>query len=128
MTVSATAIAAHPPTQLLHITLRRDWEVAQATGSYTPASLETEGFIHLSEAAQLIWVAQQFYRAQRGLVLLAIDPARLTAELRYDAVPGHGTFPHLYGPLNLAAVTEVFGFEPDGDGDFALPEALLPDQ
>lgn len=124
MTAPAAAIAPYPPIPLLHITPRCDWEAAQATGSYAPASLEAEGFIHLSEAAQVLWVAHQFYRSQRGLVLLAIDPACLTAELRYDEVPGHGTFPHLYGPLNLAAVTGVFGFEPGEDGEFGWPEAL----
>ena len=40
------------------------------------------------------------------LVLLVIDPARLTAEVRFEHADGDD-FPHLYGSLELAAVIEV---------------------
>ena len=33
-------------------------------------------------------------------------------------------FPHVYGPINLDAVTNVVPFEPDEDGNFTLPETL----
>jgi len=33
-------------------------------------------------------------------------------------------FPHLYGPLNLDAVTEVLHFPCDAEGQFVLPAAL----
>lgn len=111
---------------LFHIALRSDWQAAQLPDSYAPASLAAEGFIHLSNLDQVTWVANQFYRAQPGLVLLCIDPERLQAELRYDAVPGHGTFPHLYGPLNPSAVTAVVPWEPSETGEFYLPETLTP--
>jgi uncharacterized protein (DUF952 family) len=109
---------------LLHITFLSDWQAAKVQGHYAPASLETEGFIHLSEAGQVVWVANQFYPGQSGLLLLCIDSSRLTAELRYDEVPGHGTFPHLYGPLNVDAVTGVLPFEPGAEGGFVLPAEL----
>jgi uncharacterized protein (DUF952 family) len=110
--------------QLLHITPLSDWQAASAKGHYAAASLETEGFIHLSQPGQVVWVANQFYLGQSGLVLLCIDTSRLAAELRYDEVPGHGRFPHLYGPLNLDAVTGVLPFEPGAEGRFALPDGL----
>lgn len=114
------------PTLLVHIIEAETWAAAQAAGSYAAASLEAEGFIHLSQPQQVVWVANQFYRGQSGLLLLCIDPAQLSAELRYDEVPGHGTFPHLYGPLNLEAVTGFLPFELGADGDFILPQALHP--
>jgi uncharacterized protein (DUF952 family) len=55
-------------------------------------------------------------------VLLEIDPTKLTADLRFDPVPNLGSFPHLYGPLNIDAVQQVFPFEPDDDGSFSWPE------
>lgn len=115
---------AEPAQLLVHIIDPAAWQTAQAAGSYAAESLETEGFIHLSQPQQVVWVANQFYGGQQGLMLLCIDPARLTAELRYDEVPGHGTFPHLYGALNLEAVTQVLPFGLDEDGKFALPAEL----
>ncbi len=104
--------------KLFHIIANTAWAEAQAQGSYQPPSLEAEGFIHLSGEKQVIATANRFYRGQMGLVLLEIEGDRLQAELRYDDVPGHGTFPHLYGPLNLDAVVKVWPFEPGVDGTF----------
>lgn len=100
-------------TKLFHITEAINWKTAQAEGFYSPTSLQTEGFIHLSEQGQVEWVGHRFYRGRSGLVLLKIDSERLMSELRYDEVPGDGTFPHLYGPLNIEAVLEVVPFTPD---------------
>lgn len=117
---------------ILHITPRADWHAAQIAGEYGAASLEGEGFIHCSTAAQVIDVANALYRGQRDLALLVIDPARLTADLRWEPPahpgalanaqePSGETFPHLYGPLNLDAVIRVIDFPPREDGTFNLP-------
>ncbi len=121
---SAAPSGQENPQLLVHIIDAGTWTAAQAAGSYAAASLDTEGFIHLSQPQQIVWVANQFYKGQSGLMLLCIDPAKLSAELRYDEVPGHGTFPHLYGPMNLEAVTQVLPFGLDGHGSFVLPTEL----
>lgn len=109
------------PNMLFHITERTAWETAKAEGSYRAPSLDTEGFIHFSMPEQVIATANRFYKGKSGLVLLQVDPSQLVALLRYESVADHGTFPHLYGPLNLAAVTKVWPFEPSLDGCFTLP-------
>ncbi|HMQ34809.1 MAG TPA: DUF952 domain-containing protein [Chloroflexaceae bacterium] len=106
---------------IFHITTVAAWEDARRAGAYTADSLATEGFIHLSTRAQLLWVADRFYRGQAGLVLLAVDPARLLAELRYEESEPGQRFPHLYGPLNLDAVVAAHPFPPEPDGTFRLP-------
>ena len=75
---------------------------------------------------QILRVADSFYAGQHGLVLLVIDPRRLTSELRWEPGTDLPTdlFPHLYGPLNLQAVLKVLDFEPAADGKFHLPESL----
>lgn len=110
---------------ILHIASRAGWQASQQSGSYTPESFEKEGFIHCSKQEQVLRVANNFYAGQHGLVLLVIDPARLGPELRWE--PGTDAsaelFPHLYGPLNLEAVTRVLEFEPDTQDRFThLPE------
>jgi uncharacterized protein (DUF952 family) len=93
-------------TSVFHITTRAAWDAAQAAGAYRADSLATEGFIHLSTAAQLPRTLQRFYRGVPDLVVLAIDPARLRSELRYERADGD-EFPHLYGPLPLDAVVSA---------------------
>jgi uncharacterized protein (DUF952 family) len=109
---------------IFHITQRQAWHAAQAQGLYRCESLDREGFIHCSTQAQVIRVANWFYRGQAGLVLLQIDADRLQAELRYDPIETGEAFPHLYGPLNLESVVQVHTFEPQADGSFELPDAL----
>jgi uncharacterized protein (DUF952 family) len=116
---------------ILHIIPHAVWEQAQATGTYRGDTLDAEGFIHFSTPAQVVMVANARFRGHPGLLLLVVDPARLTAELRYEA-PFEATnpteaaqvFPHLYGPLNLDAVVNVAPFEPGEDGLFTLPDGL----
>ena len=108
---------------ILHITSKTAWETAQRNGFYTAPSLESEGFIHCSTPAQVVATAMRFYAGQSGLVLLVIDPARVKAEIKYEA----GTdkpdelFPHIYGTLNLDAVTRVPDFASDSAGNWVLP-------
>ncbi len=112
---------------LLHLTTPDAWETAQRDGSYTADSLRTEGFIHCSEPRQVLWVANTRFRGRTDLLLLWIDPARVTAMIRYENLEG-GTdlFPHLYGALNVDAVIRVTPFRPSADGTFG-PEQLTPD-
>jgi uncharacterized protein (DUF952 family) len=111
---------------IYHIAIRADWERALADGEYTRSSVDKtladEGFIHASQASQVARTANRFYRDVAGdLVLLVIDPGRLRAELRYEDVPGAELpFPHVYGPLNVDAVTEVRPFAAGPDGTFAF--------
>lgn len=107
---------------ILHITHRADWQTARVAGEYWPDSLDTEGFIHCSTPEQVLGPANEFYRGQTDLVLLVIDPAHLTQKLVYEDCYESGTaFPHIYGPLNLDAVTAVVPFIPLADGTFELP-------
>jgi uncharacterized protein (DUF952 family) len=108
---------------IYHITSRTSWLAAQKSGEYTADSLAVQGFIHCSKANQVVRVANTWYTAQRGLVLLEVDESRLKSEVRWE--PGTDKldelFPHIYGPLNLEAVTQAYSFEPDSSGQFSLP-------
>ena len=78
---------------LFHIARRRDWEAAQRVGAYRISTLDRtlaqEGFIHLSFANQVRGVADRFYAdVDEQLVLLSIDPSRLTASVVIEPVAG----------------------------------------
>ena len=72
------------------------------------AEPEAEGFIHCSTPAQVPGVLSRYYASYAGdLVLLTVEPERLTAPLTWDVVntvTGE-RFPHVYGPITPDAVT-----------------------
>ena len=111
---------------ILHLTSRLAWSAAQARGQVSADSLAGQGFIHCSRVDQILRVADSFYTGQSGLVLLLINPHLLKSELLWE--PGADLaselFPHVYGPINLDAVLQVFDFEPAANGKFTLPPAL----
>ena len=109
--------------RLFHITTRSSWEQAVAIGVYRAPSLATDGFIHLSGEHQWLATANRFFRGERGLALLAISAERLRCEVRYEPAD-RDVFPHLYGPLNVDAVVEVFDLPVAGDGTIGLPAAF----
>ena len=61
---------------------------------------------------------------RHDLVLLCIEPARVRAEIRYEALVTDESFPHIYGPLNLEAVERVLEFPLQADGTFQLPPGI----
>ena len=100
--------------RIFHIATLADWEAAQVSGAYTTSTrgvtLEEEGFIHASRADQWEGVRERYYAdVTEPLVLLEIDTELLDVPL-VEEPPAPGlteTFPHLYGPLNPAAVVAV---------------------
>lgn len=109
-------------TSLVHLCSAADWERASDVGEHRPESLSAQGFIHLSTPEQVHLPANRLYAGRTDLVLLRIDPVRLTSPVRWEpGVPGDPAsmlFPHLYGPLPAAAVTSVTPYPPGADGDF----------
>ncbi len=86
-------------TRIFHITERNRWQQAELEGEYRPASLGREGFIHCSLPHQLAGVANALFRGQRGLVCLVIDPERVRAPVRYEALGTTRALPsHLWPP------------------------------
>ena len=110
---------------ILHITTASEWAAAQEAGEYRAPSLETEGFIHCSTPAQVVHVGDWFYRDVPDLVLLCVDPAGLTSELLWEASADAfaGEFPHVYGPIALAAVVSVEPWS-RGENGFEIPDAV----
>ncbi len=107
--------------RIFHIATVADWEAAQRSGSYTTSTLgrtlAEEGFIHASHGDQWQGVRQAFYGGvTEPLVLLAIDPERLSAPLVEEVPEGADrAFPHIYGPLNADAVVRAIPLDDHGE-------------
>jgi uncharacterized protein (DUF952 family) len=58
-------------------------------------------------------------------VLLEIDLEQLSCPVLDENLEGGcELYPHIYGPLPMAAVIAVHPLSPDADGSFSLPVAL----
>jgi uncharacterized protein (DUF952 family) len=116
---------------IYHIAAGPIWAQAQRDGEYTMSTrdktLAQEGFIHCSDASQVAGVANLFYPGERDLLLLVIDPERVTSRVQYDPVADQ-RFPHIYGPLNVDAVLEARPFAAGPDGTFRFTETLLSER
>lgn len=107
---------------IYHCSLVSDWQVAQLAGEYTISSrgrtLADEGFVHASYAEQVPGVLQRFYADLTDpLCLLRIDPGLLQAPVvAENLMGGDELFPHIYGPIPVAAVVGVEALTRTDDG------------
>jgi len=99
---------------ILHLAVRSEWEAARDAGSYPWSTrgltLDEVGYVHCSHEHQWRGVRDRFYAdlADDELVLLVVDESRLSSPVvveRLDGAPD--AFPHIYGPLDIAAVVET---------------------
>ena len=109
---------------IYHIISRSDWEEAAGGECYRGDTLDTEGFIHCSTAEQVVDTANILFSGHEDLLLLEIDEERLSAEVRYEDAGDGRLFPHIYSPMEIAAVVKVIDFPLEADGRFTLPTML----
>ncbi len=105
---------------IYHITSQDAWEEAQREGEYQAESIMSEGFIHCSERSQVAGSANRYFKGQKNLIVLQIDPGYLKSRLLYEESTGGQKFPHIYGPLNLDAVRGIQPLISNQDGSFSF--------
>jgi len=98
------------------------WAAGRFHGSADDAR---DGFIHLSAGDQLAGTLASHFAGQDGLVLLALDAGRLGPALKWELSRGGALFPHLYAPLDLAALLWVELLKLGHDGRHILPEGVF---
>ena len=88
-----------------HLVPAEIWDAAPDAEPFRVASLDDEGFIHLTHGmADLADVGNRYYRDDpRPHVALTIALRWLTSPWRYD---GDERFPHVYGPLDRGAISQ----------------------
>jgi uncharacterized protein (DUF952 family) len=107
---------------------------------YLPEAFTQDGFIHCTAGTNmLVEVANAFFAdLEDELLVLEIDPTRLTAPLKYEPPmpPTHSSatsretstatpdtlFPHIYGPLNRQAIVRCFALARTETGQWQMPK------
>jgi uncharacterized protein (DUF952 family) len=93
--------------RIFHIVTPPRWDSFASHDFYEADSLLSEGFIHCSFENQLEGVIGRYYRNEKELLLLEIDPALLTSELKEEASTNGELYPHIYGTINKHAVVGI---------------------
>ena len=105
------------------ICLASAWREAERQGVYRGSADDArDGFIHFSTAAQVAETARKHFFGQTGLFLIAVDADALGEALRWERSRHDELFPHLYGELDLGAVTAILDLRTRSDGYHDVPE------
>jgi uncharacterized protein (DUF952 family) len=106
------------PYSLIYKIVPRDlWVDAERSGRFEGAPVDlADGYIHFSTASQVRETARRHFSGKDDLLLVTVDVARLGDKLKWEPSRGGDLFPHLYGHLFMAWVTDVvpLPLEPDG--------------
>jgi uncharacterized protein (DUF952 family) len=101
-----------------------EWREAQSAGAFAGSAVDRQdGYIHFSTALQLAKTAARHFAGRHGLLLLWVDDAELTADLKWEPSRGGDLFPHLYAALPVEAVKRVDALPWDGSRH-AIPPGL----
>lgn len=101
-----------------HLVPAADWAAADRTRPYEAASLVSEGFIHCTDGdGELLRTADRHYRDDpRPFVVLTVDLDLVTAP--WSVADPAGIYPHVFGPIDQAAIVAVRSLVREPDGRF----------
>ena len=99
------------------------WREAERQGVFRGSAVDIkDGFMHFSDASQVAETARKHFFGQTGLFLIAVDADALGDALRWECSRNDELFPHLYGELDLGAVTAILDMRARSDGYHDIPE------
>ena len=114
-----------PGRLIYHLARKVDFDQALALGRYGGAREDSaDGFMHFSTGAQVAESAARHRAGEPDLVLIAVDPDRLGAALRWEPARDGALFPHLYGALPIDAVAWARPLPLGADGHHCFPPEL----
>lgn len=103
---------------------RAEWEHLRSATKTQGATIDVaDGYIHFSSAEQAPETAAKHFAAEDDLMLVAVEAARLGADLKWEVSRGDQLFPHLYRVLHLDDVAWAQPL-PISDGVHSFPPGL----
>ena len=102
------------------------WANYAEKDEYIPRDYQQEGFIHATKGDDLLArVTGRVYRDYDGeLLLLVIDENRVRNEVKYEQASDGNLYPHIYGPLNTDAITQIRKMVKGADGLWTIGETV----
>jgi uncharacterized protein (DUF952 family) len=110
-----------------HLVPHAVWEALAPGQLLEPASLAAEGFVHCTDGDdELIATANRHYATDpQPFLAVSIDLDRVGSPWRIDVAGS--PYPHVYGPIPVAAIVDVVPLRRDAAGRFIALEKLSPE-
>ena len=101
-----------------------DWESTKNKDFYLGSKTDrSDGFIHFSTSEQLEGTLEKYFKSKSPLYLLEVKTDDL--ELVWEISRNKQLFPHLYSPLPLNMVSQVYRISIDDAGKHIIPKHVL---
>ena len=109
-----------------HLVPAETWAEHDPAAPYAAASLEDEGFIHCTDgAAAMVATANRHYRDDpRTFLVVTVDLDATGSRWQFD--DASEIYPHVFGPIDPAAVIAAVPIPRAADGEFLPFAADLP--
>ena len=102
------------------------WRMALQAGRFDGSAEDLrDGFIHLSASTQTRATLAKHFVDRTDLVIAAVDATRLGPCLKWEIARDGAKFPHVYGPLEIAAVIWWRPLPMAADGVHILPPEFV---
>jgi uncharacterized protein (DUF952 family) len=121
LSVACVILGRVPPPTTFHLVRRDEWEATDGSLAYLPADFAREGFVHCTDGAdEVAATANRYFAEVEGdLLALVLDRSRIGAPIRYE--DAREVYPHVYGPIQRAAIIQVLEMRRDATGAFLPP-------
>jgi uncharacterized protein (DUF952 family) len=95
---------------------------ALQAGTFQGAPIDiTDGYIHLSTAAQVTETLARHFAGQTDLIIATVNLDALGNNIHWEPSRGGALFPHLYATLTMEHVTTFAPVIYNPDGELILP-------
>ena len=112
--------------KLYKILTPQEWDISKASGFIATELDLNDGFIHLSNAAQLPTTLALYFSDHEEVILLLPEPKQVKDKLIYEAVDSKskrsGKFGHLYAELKVSQISKSWILKRNA---FEIPEDIL---
>ena len=112
--------------KLYKILTPQEWDISKASGFIATELDLNDGFIHLSNAAQLPTTLALYFSEHEEVILLLPELNKVQDKLIYEAVDSKskrsGKFGHLYAELKVSQISKSWALKRNA---FEIPEEIL---